>query len=94
MRRQAHAAQVGNDYGVILCQHFSERYPQVAGVAEAVKQHDRGPRSADANVLRTVADRHLLGTERSRPEFDVGKRRRRGEQRYGGKIAGNPTGSG
>ena len=38
MGRQAHASQVGNDYGVIFNEGFRERHPHVASVAEAMEK--------------------------------------------------------
>jgi hypothetical protein len=67
MGRQAHAAQVGNDYGVVFYEHISERYPHIAGVAEAVKKQDRRSFAAGTNILSAAGHRHLLGSKRRRP---------------------------
>ena len=63
-----------------LISDLGERRPHVAGVAEAVKQHDGRAAAADADILGSVADRHLLGTEGCGPGFDIGVRRRRGDK--------------
>src|SRR5258706_9732613 len=49
MRRQAHAAQVGNDHGVRLGQLPGERSPHVARVAETVNENDGRTRPAGAH---------------------------------------------
>src|SRR5262249_22978323 len=50
MRRESHAAKIGDDNGVILNQNLSERLPHVAGVAEAMQQQHCRTRPADTNV--------------------------------------------
>jgi hypothetical protein len=65
LRRQAEAAQVRNDHGVIACQVDGKRSPHVAGFAIAVQQNDRRPGAARADVDRgTVADHVARGEPR------------------------------
>jgi hypothetical protein len=52
---------------VVFDEHIGDRRPHIAGVAEAMKQQDRRPLAADADILRTVRHRHLLCRERFRP---------------------------
>src|SRR5262245_12085475 len=73
MRRQSHAAKIGNDDGVILDQDLSERLPHVAGVAEAVQQQYGGTRPADANVQRGSRHGHLARLEVRQKRLDLGE---------------------
>ena len=66
MRREAHPAQIRDDYRVVLGQPRGQRRPHVAGVAEAVEQDHRRPRAADANVNRDVPDRNVLNAKARR----------------------------
>ena len=66
MRRQAHAAQVRHNHGVILHQLYRGRRPHVAGIGEAVQQHDRGSLSADAHIKLGAVCLNRLGLEASR----------------------------
>ena len=68
MRREAHAAQVGDDDGVILDQPRGERRPHVAGVAEAVEQQDGRPMAADADVDRRADGTVMSLDMEGRPE--------------------------
>jgi hypothetical protein len=54
MRRQAHAAQIGHDNGVILAQSGRDWSPHIAGVAEAVQQHHRRSLPAVTDVNRVT----------------------------------------
>jgi hypothetical protein len=67
MGRQAHAAQVGNDDGVIADQRVRERHPHVAGVAEAVEKQDGRSFAANADVLAAARHRHLPCVEGAGP---------------------------
>ncbi len=68
MRREAHAAQVGNDDGMIPNEIARQRRPHVAGVAEAVQHDDCRPLAANPNVQRRVA-RCNLHLAKSRREW-------------------------
>ena len=61
LRRQAEAAQVGNDDRVVAHQIGRHRRPHVAGLAIAVQQHDRRPLAADANVDGRAVGAQFLG---------------------------------
>jgi hypothetical protein len=61
--REAHAAQVGHDDGVILGQDLGDRRPHVAGVGEAVQQHHRRTGPADPNVQGRAIDGDVAGLE-------------------------------
>ena len=65
-----------------------ERRPHVAGVAEAVKQHDRGAVAADADVNGRAVGRNVLDVEAGRERRDCGRGRGRGSQ-HCGKESGN-----
>ena len=78
MRRQSHAAKIGDDDGVILDQDLSERLPHVAGVAEAVQQQHGRTRPADANVQRASRHGHLARLEVRRKRLDLGECLERG----------------
>jgi len=90
VRGQAHATQVGHDDGVVLRELGGHRRPHVAGVAEAVDQHDRGPVAADADVDRRVGVHHLRAAEVGREGRGRGARRQ-GAQRQAGGEAGRDS---
>ena len=71
--REAHAAQVGCDHGVIWGELGCERRPHVAGLAIAVQQQDRRPLAADAHVEGRAVGRDLLGPEARRVGFNQGR---------------------
>ena len=50
IRRQTHAAQVGNDDCVVLRERRCQWRPHVAGIAEAVQHHYRGAFSSYSDV--------------------------------------------
>jgi hypothetical protein len=95
--REAHAAQVGDDDGVILGQDLGDRRPHVAGVGEAVQQHHRRAGPADADVQGRAVDGDVAGLEAGGERFDrVGRGRgqqgREGQGRGGGgegELAGH-----
>jgi hypothetical protein len=58
---------------VVLDQRVCERRPHVAGVAEAVQHHDRGPLAADAHI-----DRRTIRFDHLRPHADEFFNLRRG----------------
>jgi hypothetical protein len=63
MRRQSHAAKIGNDDGEVRHQRLRERHPHVAGVAEAVNQDDGGTVPAQADMNRRTVGLDVLGGE-------------------------------
>src|SRR5471032_2561127 len=63
MRGQAHAAQVGYHDRVVARQFGRHRRPHVAGVAEAVYQHDGRAAAADAHVDGGAVAGHFLRVE-------------------------------
>ena len=65
-RREAHAAQVGNDDGVIANELRRQRRPHVAGVAETMQHDDCRPLPADPDMQRRIAGRHLHLVKRRR----------------------------
>jgi hypothetical protein len=78
--RKTHAAQVGGDHGVVVCQLGGERRPHVAGFPVTVQQHDRRPLSADAHVDgRAVGHDVLCSESLGISEFLGGRRAGEGE---------------
>ena len=71
MCRETHAAQVGNDHGVILRQHRGDRSPHIAGIAKAVKHDDGRPMATDAHIQRRAIRGDVRGVERSRKRCDA-----------------------
>jgi len=72
LRRQAHAAQVGNDDGVILVKRARRRRPHVAGVAEAMQQHDRRTFAADPDMIGGIARLDAFDAEARGEGLDFG----------------------
>jgi hypothetical protein len=86
MRREAHAAQVGDDDGVIRRQRRRDRRPHVTGVAEPVQHHDRGAMAADAHMQRRPVRRDLFAAKAVRKRRDrIGRRRERERANEGGE---------
>ncbi len=78
MRRQAHAAQVRHDHGVVTRQPGGQRRPHVARLAIAVQQDHRRPMAADSDMDLGAVGRDRLCLERRRVRRDL--RQRRGRQ--------------
>ncbi len=82
MRRQAHAAQIGNDHRVILDQIAASGSHMSPVSPKTVQQQHRRPLAADADILRAARHRHLLRAEARREGLNLGGGRcRRGERR-------------
>ena len=60
MRRETHAAEIGNDHRMIASERRRDRRPHVAGVAKAVQKDDGGPVAAGAEVDRRAVRRDVL----------------------------------
>ena len=74
LRREAHAAKVGHDHRVIRDKLGGQRRPHVAGLAEAVQQHDCRAIAADPHVKRRAVGGDLLGVKGGRERHDWGGR--------------------
>ena len=70
MGREAHAAQVGRDDGVILREHGGGRRPHVARVGEAVQHDDGWAASPDADMQCRAVRRYVFGAKVGREGHD------------------------
>ena len=79
--RQTYATQVRDHDRVISRKIGRQRRPHVAGVTEAMKQHDRRTLAANADMDRRAVGLHILRAERRRKAFHLRHRRQRHGER-------------
>jgi hypothetical protein len=66
----AHAAQVGDDHGVVLGQNNGQRRPHIARKTEAVQQHHGRTLAADSDVEAGAVRRNHLRVKAGRKRRD------------------------